>query len=72
MAASVEAYLRLAAQYETVITNRLHFAIAGLLQSRRVILLPNAYHKNRSVWDSSLRLFGCHFAETVDEAISWC
>jgi hypothetical protein len=41
--------LALAARYRRIITDRLHFAIAGLHAGREVTLLPNNYHKNRSM-----------------------
>lgn len=56
-------YLSLAALYETVHTDRLHFAIACLMVGTRVILYPNNYHKNRSIFESSLQALGCEFAE---------
>lgn len=68
IAGTVEDYLQLAASYEHIITNRLHFAIAGLLQRRRVTLLPNSYHKNRSVWAASLWQFGCQWAHDAETA----
>jgi exopolysaccharide biosynthesis predicted pyruvyltransferase EpsI len=54
-----EEYLELAALFEHVITDRLHFAIAALLQNRRATLLPNSYFKNRAVFDTWLRDFEC-------------
>ncbi len=69
MAASVEAYLKLAASWDHIITNRLHFAIAGLLQRRKVTLLPNSYHKCRSIFCSSLQALGCGWADTA--AAAW-
>lgn len=59
-------YLRLAACYRRITTNRLHFAIAGLLQDRQVHLLSGAYHKNRSMYDTWLHQFpGCKFEKTI-------
>ena len=52
-------YVRLAARYEHVITDRLHFAIAALLCGRRATLLPNAYHKNKAMYETWLRDIGC-------------
>lgn len=68
LAASVDDYLKLAASFEHVITNRLHFAIAALLQRREVTLLPNCYHKNQSVWAASLWQFGCQWADSATAA----
>ncbi len=55
-------YLRLAARYERIITDRLHFAIAALIVGRETVLLPNCYHKNRSMWETWLADLGCRFS----------
>ncbi|MBD3672550.1 MAG: polysaccharide pyruvyl transferase family protein [Planctomycetaceae bacterium] len=70
LARTPEEYLRLAARYESLITNRLHMAVAGILQDRHVILLPNSYHKNRSLYETWLRDLGCDFACSLDEALA--
>lgn len=54
-----ETYLRLAGQYQRITTDRLHFAIAGLLMRRNVTLLPNSYGKNRAVWEAWLQSLDC-------------
>ncbi len=56
-------YLRLAARYSHVITDRLHFAVAALLCGRKTTLLPNNYHKNRSMYETSLRELGCEWRD---------
>jgi exopolysaccharide biosynthesis predicted pyruvyltransferase EpsI len=56
-------YLALAGRYAHIITDRLHFAICGLLNRRRVTLLPNSYHKNRSLWETWLADLGCSWAD---------
>lgn len=56
-------YLRLAARYTHVITDRLHFAIAALICRRKTTLLPNSYHKNRSMYETSLRELGCEWRD---------
>lgn len=61
--------LALAAGYRRIITDRLHFAIAGLHAGREVTLLPNNYHKNRSMHETWLAGLGCHFAESVEAAL---
>ena len=61
--------LALAARYRRIITDRLHFAIAGLHAGRDVTLLPNNYHKNRSMHETWLARLGCHFAESVEAAL---
>jgi exopolysaccharide biosynthesis predicted pyruvyltransferase EpsI len=54
-----EEYLLFAAKYKKIVTNRLHFAIAGLIAKREVILLPNNYFKNKSMYDTWLKYFSC-------------
>jgi len=61
--------LALAARYRRIITDRLHFAIAGLHAGRDVTLLPNNYHKNRSMHETWLAGLGCRFAESVEAAL---
>ena len=61
--------LALAARYRRIITDRLHFAIAGLHAGREVTLLPNNYHKNRSMHETWLAGLGCNFAESVEAAL---
>jgi len=56
-------YLQLAASYRRIVTDRLHFAICGLLAGRHVTLLPNDYHKNRSMHATWLKDLGCEFAD---------
>ena len=43
----LNAYLQLAMRYRHIITDRLHFAIAGLIVGREVTFLPKRYHNNR-------------------------
>lgn len=59
-----EEYLALAARYKTIVTDRLHFAVSGLMAGREVYLLPNDYHKNRGVHETWLARLGCRFAES--------
>lgn len=58
----VEDYLRLAASYREIHTDRLHFAIACLLVGTDVTLYPNSYHKNKAVFEYSLKALGCKLA----------
>lgn len=57
-------YLDLAGQYGHIITDRLHFAISGLLNRRRVTLLPNNWHKNQGIWKLWLSGLGCEWADS--------
>ncbi|MBM3247536.1 hypothetical protein FJZ17_03300 [Candidatus Pacearchaeota archaeon] len=54
-------YILLAAKYEKIVTNRIHFAIAGLIAGRKVTLLPNSYFKNYSIWKTWLKHLGCEW-----------
>lgn len=62
-------YLELAAQYEKIITDRLHFAISGLILGRETTILPNSYHKNLGMYEAWLQELGCKFADNLDSAI---
>ena len=59
---SADSYLSLAGRYQRVVTNRLHFGIAALLQGQACTLRPSNYHKNRSVYDTWLQAW---------PAVSW-
>ena len=61
-------YLALAARYRSIVTDRLHFAVAGLHAGREVTLVANDYHKNRSMHETWLAALGCRFAATSTEA----
>lgn len=52
-------YLMLAGKYKAIHTNRLHFAVAGLIMGCEVTLYANSYHKNLSVYERSLKSLGC-------------
>ncbi len=62
-------YLNLAGRFEAIATDRLHFAICGLIRKRQVTLLPNAYHKNRSMWETWLHDLGCHWANDLQSIV---
>jgi hypothetical protein len=59
-------YLKLAASFEEIISDRLHFCIAGLIAGRKVTILPNCYAKNRAVWEYSLAALGCQWADAPE------
>jgi len=62
------AYLAFAARHRRIITDRLHFAVAGLHAGRDVTLVANDYHKNRSMHETWLADLGCRFADTAAAA----
>jgi hypothetical protein len=63
------AYLAFAARHRRIVTDRLHFAVAGLHAGREVTLVANDYHKNRSMHETWLADLGCRFAATPTEAL---
>ena len=70
MALTPAAYLALAARHRRIVTDRLHFAVAGLHAGRDVTLVANDYHKNRSMHETWLAALGCRFAATATEALA--
>jgi exopolysaccharide biosynthesis predicted pyruvyltransferase EpsI len=54
-------YLQLANNFSFIKTNRLHFAVAGLIMRKEVTLVNNSYHKNYSAWQAELKNLGCKF-----------
>lgn len=50
---------------KTVFTDRTHSAIVSTLLGKKVYFLPNNYHKNRSVWEYSLKDLGVHWLEDL-------
>jgi len=61
---TAEEYIALAAQYEHIVTDRLHLAVTALGIGRQATLLPVSYHKNRAMWEEWLRDMGCHWSES--------
>ncbi|QDU75682.1 Polysaccharide pyruvyl transferase [Bremerella volcania] len=70
LAQTPEDYIRVAGQFEYVITDRLHFAIAAMINAVPTVLLENRTPKNRGMWETWLRDLGCQWATCPDEAIS--
>lgn len=58
-------WLRIHANASTVITNRLHSAIACSVLGLPTTLLANNYHKNRGVWEYSLAERGVQWADEL-------
>jgi len=56
-------YLKLASQHTEIETDRLHFAIAGLIYGRKITLIKCAYHKNESMYDTWLKDLGVTLQE---------
>lgn len=51
---NVWGYLYLANIYSKIITNRLHFGVAGIILGKNVIFVNNSYGKIKAVWEHSL------------------
>jgi exopolysaccharide biosynthesis predicted pyruvyltransferase EpsI len=54
------------AQAKRLITNRTHSTILGNLLGIPTVMLPNNYHKNRSIWEFSLRDRGVQWLDKID------
>lgn len=62
---SFEEWVKIHAHAKKIVTNRLHSAIAGTILGKETILLPNNYHKNRAVWQFSLKSRGVTWKEEL-------
>jgi exopolysaccharide biosynthesis predicted pyruvyltransferase EpsI len=62
-ARSFDHWIRLHACSRSILTNRTHSAILGAILGIPTTVLPNAYHKNRSIWEYSLRSRGVDWEE---------
>ena len=62
-ATSFEHWIRIHLHAKTIVTNRLHSAILGAIYGIPVTLMPGSYHKNRSVWEFSLKCRGVEWAD---------
>lgn len=62
-----------AAPFETVQTDRLHVSILSAFLSKNVFLLPNAYYKNRAIFEHSIkpRFPKVHFVNTSRDLFEW-
>ncbi len=52
-------------QARQIVTNRLHSAVLGAILGVPTTLLPNSYHKNRSVWEYSLQTRGVTWGDEI-------
>lgn len=62
-ATSLDHWMRIHAYSRSIITNRTHSAILGSVLGIPVTLLPGSYHKNRSIWEFSLRERGVNWQD---------
>jgi len=58
-------WLGLHRRAKRIVTNRLHSAIAGVIFGVPTTILQNNYHKNRSVWEYSLRQQGVQWSDGI-------
>ena len=70
-ARSFQHWVDVHARARRIVTNRLHSAIAGMVLGIPTTLLPNSYHKNRSVWEYSLRMRGVQWADEMPSSMRW-
>jgi exopolysaccharide biosynthesis predicted pyruvyltransferase EpsI len=59
-------WLRVHVQAGRIVTNRTHSSIAGAIAGVPTTILANSYHKNRGIWEYSLREMGVEWGEVVD------
>lgn len=62
-AKSLDEYFDLASRFERIVTDRLMFAVCGLLLERKVTLMPDSSGKNKAVYDDWLRGVGCQWSD---------
>lgn len=67
---SFDEWVQYHAEAREVITNRLHSAIISTILGKPTTLLPNSYHKNRSVYDFSLSDRGVVWNDAVDVTLA--
>lgn len=68
---SLEDYIQLAARFDTIITDRLHFAIIAAKLGRRVSLVAGNYYKIKGIYEFSMKFMeNVKFFETAKEAIA--
>lgn len=68
--ASFQHWIRVHAFASRIITNRLHSAICGALLGVPVIMSGGGYHKNRSVWEFSLRARGVEWCDSFKDQLT--
>jgi exopolysaccharide biosynthesis predicted pyruvyltransferase EpsI len=66
VASSFEEWLNFHRRARKIITNRTHSTIVGTILGIPTVMLPNSYHKNRSVWEFSLRQRGVQWLDRIE------
>ena len=67
-ARSFDHWLRIHALASRIVTNRTHSAIIGAVLNKPTVMFGGAYHKNRSIWEYSLRRRGIEWLEAAATA----
>ena len=65
-ATSFDHWLRLHAAAKRIVTNRTHSSILGAILGTPTTLYAGRYHKNRSIWEYSLRKRGVEWLDDCD------
>jgi polysaccharide pyruvyl transferase WcaK-like protein len=67
-ATSFAHWLRIHAHAKEIVSNRLHSCIAGVLLGKPVTVMSGSYHKNRSMWEFSLRERGATWQDYAPDS----
>ncbi len=62
-ASSFDHWLRIHAAARSIVTNRTHSSVAGAILGTPTVLLAGSYHKNKSIWEYSLKERGVGWGE---------
>lgn len=66
VASSFSHWVKIHLLARSITTNRLHSSIVGLIAGKPVTMGPGSYHKNQSVWSSSLRHRGVKWVDKIE------
>lgn len=66
VATSFAHWVRIHLHAKSITTNRLHSSIAGAISGKPVTIGPGSYHKNRSVWQCSLKDRGVRWTDQIE------
>lgn len=67
--ASFEHWVRVHLHAKEIVTSRTHSSIIGAILNKPTILYPSKYHKNRSIWEYTLRDRGVLWGPDQDKKI---
>lgn len=71
VATSFAHWVRIHLHARSITTNRLHSSIAGAIAGKPVTIGPGSYHKNRSVWQYSLKDRGVRWTDQIEPPASF-